>query len=79
MHLLQGLEYLDSVGEHAVCEQERVQEVYAQEAKVGQSLEQSLGARVADLEEDETRQDKTRPIVGEKITFLSSCWEHTNR
>lgn len=47
--LLEGVQDDDAVGEDAVRQHERVEEVDRQEAQVGQPLQQPLGRRVADL------------------------------
>jgi len=48
-NFLEGFQHGDTVGEHPVCQQKRVEEVDAEESEVGQSLQQTFRRCGTDL------------------------------
>lgn len=62
-YLLKCLEHLDAVGEHSVCQQERVEEVNRQETQICQPFKESFWAGIADLREFAGVQGSTKADV----------------
>lgn len=61
--LFESLQDCDAIGEAPVCQQECVQKVNAEKAKVSQTLEQSVKACISDLKVDQVNMFKTKVFI----------------